>query len=294
MKQDMDRFGYPLAPYMPLEEYAELFSEYYMFKREDGILEVLQHTNGDSPVVGGGFDRAMGDLPGFIGPDRENKVIIVGTAGEYNMGGIDPKCVAALAENMEKGIGSGLMGQYDLWVNANRRVSDWSYQFYVPTIGIIKKGRPSLHVMHCDIKLCTPDAKFGENHYKTAVVVGDGNFSWMRDSMGDAAANHMVYTAGEIDAEKALEIGLVSEIVPADKIMDRAWEIAREIMKQPEPIRKMTHELMRQRDLKKLAEDQTLHTSFEWWGSAICSVTNFDRLKNRMNDIKEAGGTLHE
>ena len=42
-------------------------------------------------------------------------------------------------------------------------------------------------------------------------------------------ANHLLYTAQPIDAEHALRIGLVNELVPADRLMERVFEVADQI-----------------------------------------------------------------
>lgn len=42
-------------------------------------------------------------------------------------------------------------------------------------------------------------------------------------------ANHLLYTAEPIDAEHALRIGLINELVPSDRLMDRVFEVADQI-----------------------------------------------------------------
>lgn len=42
-------------------------------------------------------------------------------------------------------------------------------------------------------------------------------------------ANHLLYTAEPIDAEHALRIGLINELVPSDRLMERVFEVADQI-----------------------------------------------------------------
>lgn len=57
-------------------------------------------------------------------------------------------------------------------------------------------------------------------------------------------ARYMLLTGTEIDAQKALEWGAVNEIVPKDQVVTRAYELARQIVKQPQLTLRSTRMLM--------------------------------------------------
>jgi E-phenylitaconyl-CoA hydratase len=78
----------------------------------------------------------------------------------------------------------------------------------------------------CDIRICTPDARFGLPEVRWAIMPGAGGTQRMPRSIPQAWANYLILTAEQIDAETAMRIGLVSHIVPKDDLMDRAWQIA--------------------------------------------------------------------
>ena len=67
----------------------------------------------------------------------------------------------------------------------------------------------------CDLRICTPEAKFGLPIARTL-----GNCLSMRtyarlvDLVGSARALHLIYTAGFVGADEALAAGLASEVVP--------------------------------------------------------------------------------
>jgi enoyl-CoA hydratase len=54
-------------------------------------------------------------------------------------------------------------------------------------------------------------------------IVGYGNAMWM------------INTGCRVDAERALQIGLVQEVVPSGRALSRALELAREIAEHPQP-----------------------------------------------------------
>jgi enoyl-CoA hydratase/carnithine racemase len=58
-----------------------------------------------------------------------------------------------------------------------------------------------------------------------------------------------------IDAKTALEYGLVNEVVPRDKLLDRAWQLADHIMTQPRITRRITTQIVRRPWKKRITDD---------------------------------------
>lgn len=81
----------------------------------------------------------------------------------------------------------------------------------------------------CDIRICTPEARFGLPEVRWAIMPGAGGTQRMPRAIPQAWANYLILTAEQIDAETALRAGLVSHIVPKDELMDRAHQIANTI-----------------------------------------------------------------
>jgi E-phenylitaconyl-CoA hydratase len=78
----------------------------------------------------------------------------------------------------------------------------------------------------CDIRICTPEARFGLPEVRWAIMPGAGGTQRLPRAIPQAWANYMILTGEQIDAETAMRIGLVSHIVPQDELMDRAFQIA--------------------------------------------------------------------
>ncbi|MCL4242454.1 MAG: enoyl-CoA hydratase/isomerase family protein [Dehalococcoidia bacterium] len=81
----------------------------------------------------------------------------------------------------------------------------------------------------CDIRICSPDARFGLPEVRWAIMPGAGGTQRMPRAIPQAWANYLILTAEQIDAETAMRIGLVSHVVPKEELMDRAWQIANTI-----------------------------------------------------------------
>jgi enoyl-CoA hydratase len=63
--------------------------------------------------------------------------------------------------------------------------------------------------------------------------------------VGVKAANELLLTGGEIDAERALSIGLVNRVVPADRLREEAESLARQIAANDALAVRLTREAIR-------------------------------------------------
>ena len=80
--------------------------------------------------------------------------------------------------------------------------------------------------MMCDIVIAADTAKFGQPEIKLGVIPGAGGTQRLPRAVGKAKAMDMVLTARTIDAAEAERAGLVSRVVPADKLMDETLSAA--------------------------------------------------------------------
>lgn len=83
--------------------------------------------------------------------------------------------------------------------------------------------------MACDIRIASEKAKFGQPEVGLGITPGFGGTQRMPRIVGTAAAMELILTADVINAQKALEIGLVSKVVAPDTLMDTAMELANKI-----------------------------------------------------------------
>lgn len=74
---------------------------------------------------------------------------------------------------------------------------------------------------------------------------GDGIHSCFQELLGVKRAAYALLTGQAIDAKTALEYGMVNEVVPRGKLLERAWTIADHIMTQPRTTRRMTTQIVR-------------------------------------------------
>jgi enoyl-CoA hydratase len=77
-----------------------------------------------------------------------------------------------------------------------------------------------------DIRICASRARFGCLERRWNVGLGDGGTQRMPRIMGLGNALYYIITGKEFDAQEALRVGFVNEIVPDDRLIERARELA--------------------------------------------------------------------
>jgi len=90
----------------------------------------------------------------------------------------------------------------------------------------------------CDILVAAEGIKIGDGHTRYGVVPAAGATVRLGERISRSHAAQLFYTAGLVDADTLKDWGLINEVVPRDRLMDRAMEIARDICRcSPEAIR---------------------------------------------------------
>ncbi len=80
--------------------------------------------------------------------------------------------------------------------------------------------------MMCDIVIAADTAKFGQPEIKLGVIPGAGGTQRLPRAVGKAKAMDLALTARMMGAEEAERAGLVSRVVPADKLLEEALDAA--------------------------------------------------------------------
>lgn len=98
----------------------------------------------------------------------------------------------------------------------------------------------------CDIRIASEQATFAESFVRVGIVPGDGGAWLLPRAVGRAKAAEMAFTGEAIDAREALACGLVSRVVPADRLLDEARALAEKIAANPGAVMRMTKRLLRE------------------------------------------------
>lgn len=86
----------------------------------------------------------------------------------------------------------------------------------------------------CDVRLCSADAKFSVREVKLAMVADVGTLARLPPIVGQGTAREWAFTGDDIDADRALRSGLVSDVfATSDALYDAATAMAQRMAKNP-------------------------------------------------------------
>ena len=232
-------------------EYKERFKEHYKLeRRDDGVILAQGHTRGGSMQLSVENHRAVGQLFKTIGADPKNEVMIFTGTGEDFMMDVDPEGFALEEEDLQ--YWAYEYAYKDGRINVSSLINDLE----IPTIGILNGcGFHSEIPLMCDITLMAADAVLYDLHYDIGSVPGDGIHSCFEELLGVKRAAYALLTGEAIDANTALEYGMVNEVLPKDELIDRAYQIADHIMTQPRTTRRLSTQIIRRPWRQRISND---------------------------------------
>jgi enoyl-CoA hydratase/carnithine racemase len=159
-----------------------------------------------------------------------------------------------------------------------QRIPVAMYELEVPIIAAVNGpaiGAGCDLTCMCDIRIAGKSAKFAESFVKLGIIPGDGGAWFLPRAVGSSKAREMAFTGDMIDADEALDCGLVSKVVEDDKLMDAAMALAKRIAANPPHALRMAKRLLRE------GERTTLHTLLDMSAS-------MQALAHKTEDHQEA------
>jgi enoyl-CoA hydratase/carnithine racemase len=205
------------------------------------------HSNGGSLQWGGTpheeFPRAFHD----IGSDPDNRVVIMTGTGEAFSGppGTPQSIPRRTPREWDKTYWEGkhlLMNLLDI---------------EVPMISAVNGPalRHSELPLLCDIVLAAEEASFQDSgHFINGLVPGDGMHIVYPLLLGLNRGRYFLLTGQTIGAREALSLGLVSEVLPQQDLLPRAWALAEQLAQQSDLVLRYTRVAMTQ-TVKRLMHD---------------------------------------
>ena len=191
----------------------------------EGVLEVVLHTDGGTLLFNGHVHEELVELFHQIGQDADNLVVILTGAGEAFIDRID-------ADGFDFFTPRG----FDKIYREGKKILANLIDIPVPVIAALN-GPTTVHseyALLCDIVIATPDTIFQDKpHFAFGIVPGDGIHSLWPEVIGSIRGRTFVLTQQIIGAEEAKTLGVISEIVPRDRLLPRAREIGGRIAKLP-------------------------------------------------------------
>jgi enoyl-CoA hydratase/carnithine racemase len=275
----------PFIPTPKFEDYKERFKEHYILERRpDGVILAKGHTKGGSIQLSVENHRSVGQLFKTIGADPENEIMIFTGSGPDFMMDADPEGFHLESSDLQ--YWTYEYAYKDGRINVSSLVNDLE----IPTIGLINgSGFHSEICLMCDITLCAEDAVIYDLHYDIGSAPGDGIHSCFMELLGVKRAAYALLTGEAMNAQKMLEYGLVNEIVPRDKLIERAYKIADHIMTQPRTTRRLTTQIVRRPWKQRIVDDLDGGFGIQMFGHLAKQAATHgrDHIKNQGTYVRK-------
>ncbi len=172
-------------------------------------------------------------------------------------------------------------GNYDRGI---QRIPRALWELEVPTIAAVNGaaiGAGCDLACMCDIRIASEAAVFAESFIKLGIIPGDGGAWLLPRVVGLSRACELAFTGDTIDAQQALAHGLVSHVVPANRLLDAARELAERIAANPSQALRWTKRLIRE------GLEVSLHTSLQMSAA-------FQDMAHHTGDHREAIAAFFE
>ena len=226
------------------ECYRENFPNARLARSISGVLEVALHTKGGALVFDAYTHEQFVKLFQAIRSDRDNRVVILTGSGAAFMDSINPE-------------GFDFFGPQgcDKIYREGKKVVMSILDIEVPIIAAVN-GPVRLHseyILLADIVLATPSTVFQDTPLFERMPDDGVNLLWS-EVIGSVRGRYFILTRQELGAETAKEWGAVNEIVPANKLLTRAREIAERLAKLP-PLTSNYTRIARTQRLRRIIDE---------------------------------------
>lgn len=109
------------------------------------------------------------------------------------------------------------------------RIEEWPWPVIAAVNGFSLGGGCEL-ALACDIRIASENARFGLPEASLGIIPAGGGTQRLPRLIGLSRAKDWILTGDIYDAQEALRAGLVSKVVPLEKLMETAKEVARKIL----------------------------------------------------------------
>ena len=194
--------------------------------QREGAVEWLSLNRSDNyNALNLGLTEELYDYFGSL-PDRQDvRVVVLRGNGRHFCAGYELDDVKLLTVSVEQGL------------RMQRRLSEVIVRMRrcpQPVIGLIQGaacGGGFALALGCDVRYAAPNARMNVAMSKIGLTGCDMGISYfLPRAVGPAVAAELMYTGRFIDAQRALRVGLVNDVLPEEELMDTARTLAQEML----------------------------------------------------------------
>jgi len=188
------------------------------FEKKDHIARIILNRSAAENFINLQLAQEMGDICNEIARDNDIYVVVVTGSGNKSF------CSGCDWE--------GTNQEDNALLSAKMNVAATVANIDQPVIAAINGdalGEGLELALSCDISLASDGARFGFPQVASGTLPMNGGTQRLPRLIGRGKAIELILTAGTISAQEAFEIGLISKVVPGEKITEEAESLAQNI-----------------------------------------------------------------
>lgn len=232
---------------------------------ENHIADVVLTATGKASRMGPAFWNEMPALFQWLDANEDVRAVILRGQGEAFSHGLD---LATMGGELQGVMGGGALERtklHELITRLQRAITSVA-ACRTPVIAAIHGwcigGGVDL-ACACDIRVCSADAKFSVREVKLAMVADVGTLARLPAIIGEGPTRELAFTGDDIDATRALRLGLVNDVLETpDAMLAHARAMASRIATNPPLVVRGVKQVLNARS-EKIAED-SLRTVALW------------------------------
>lgn len=238
--------------------------EPFMLIERDGpvVIATLNRPDERNAISETAHSDEIADFCVQMTRDRSVRAVVLTGAGKSF-------CAGGNIKHMAEKTGMFAGPPYDLrqaYRSGIQRIPAALYELEVPVVAAVNGAAVGAGLdlaCMCDVRIASDKAVFAESFVKLGIIPGDGGAWLLPRIIGMARASLLTLTGDTINAEKALEYGLVAEIVAHDNVVSRALEVAQAIAANPGHATRMAKRLLREGQDMKLGPLLEMSAAFQ-------------------------------
>ncbi|MCX4815166.1 enoyl-CoA hydratase/isomerase family protein [Streptomyces sp. NBC_01239] len=241
---------------MDTPPYFDAFPDFALDRGPNGVLTLRLHSNGAPASLSSRLHRDLARVLREIADDRDNRVLVLTGTGDRFMTDMD------LSEDSQ----AFKPLNWDMIFWEGRQALRALVDLPMPIVAAIN-GPATIHsewVLLGDITIAADTAHFQDlPHLAGEVVPSDGIHVVWEEILGINRARYAALTQQVIQAEEALRLGMVNEVLPHAEVLPRALELAASLAARPALLLRLTPLALRQRLARRLEEGTNLGLALE-------------------------------
>ena len=203
--------------------------EHIQIAEEPGIVTITLNRPDKLNAFVGHMRRDLAEALESAGSDHSVRVVVITGAGRAFCAGGDVPFMAELLERQDTEEFSRLLG-------AARRVVTSIRQMTKPVIGAINgpaSGAGCNLALACDLRIASNTATFSQSFIKLGLHPDWGGTYFLPRLVTPIKACEMFFLGDAINAEEALQLGIVNRVVSPDELMPVVRELAERLRQAP-------------------------------------------------------------